>query len=95
MVTPNPLTAIFGVVKGGNALSHIHRKAIAFASLLARRLILFNWKGKNPPTYIHWIRDVMMVLNLEKIRYSIHGTEDKYNKAWSAFTNHVKSLTLI
>jgi len=82
---PDPLIAIFGVVRNGLKLSRLHKNAIAFASLHARRLILLNWKGKNPPAYVHWIREVMLGLALEKTRYTVHGMEDKYDRAWSQF----------
>lgn len=88
----DPLTAIFGIVRDELELSRLHRNAIAYALLHARRLILLNWKGKNPPIYIHWIREVMLGLDLEKIRYTVCGLEDKYEKTWSWFITHSRSL---
>ncbi|KAF3861197.1 hypothetical protein F7725_001452 [Dissostichus mawsoni] len=60
ILSPNPQTAIFGTVDTGLGFSSLHKNAVAYASLHARRLILLNWKGKNPPSYIHWIREVML-----------------------------------
>lgn len=73
---PDPLIAIFGVISNEMNLSRLHKDAIAFASLHARRLILLNWKGKNPPVYIHWIREIMSGLDLEKTRYAVRGLEE-------------------
>lgn len=92
---PDPLIAIFGVVKDELKLSRLHKNAIAFASLHARRLILLNWKGKNPPAYVHWIREVMLGLALEKTRYAVHGLEDKYDRTWAQFITHIKSLPFV
>lgn len=89
---PDPLIAIFGVARDELKLSHLHKNAIAYASLHARRLILLNWKAKNPPSYVHWIREVMLGLALEKIRYTVHGSEGKYDRTWSQFIMHIKSL---
>ncbi len=86
---PDPLIAIFGVV--GDELK-LSKMQIAYASLHARRLILLNWRGKNSPFYVHWIREVMLGLALEKIRCTVHGSEDKYDKTWSQFITHIKSL---
>lgn len=89
---PGPLIAIFGVVSDELKLSRLHKNAITFASLNARRLILLNWKGKNPPSFIRWIREVMLGLALEKIRYTVHGLEGKYDRTWSRFIAHTKNL---
>lgn len=89
---PDPLIAIFGVARDELKLSHLHKNAIAYASLHARRLILLNWKAKNPPSYVHWIREVMLGLALEKIRYTVHGLEGKYDRTWSQFITHIKNL---
>lgn len=89
---PDHITAIFGVVRDELGVSCLHRNAIAYASLHARRLILLNWKGKSPPTYIHWVREVMLGLDLEKIKYTVRGLEDKYDKTWTPFITHIKSL---
>lgn len=39
---------------------------MAFAFLIARRLILVMWKQEASPTYVQWVRDVMGFLHLEK-----------------------------
>lgn len=39
---------------------------IAFVTLLARKLILLNWKGKKPNTHSAMMRDVMQYLQLGK-----------------------------
>lgn len=90
---PDSLIAIFGVPREELRLSPLHKNAIAFASLHARRLILLSWKASNPPSYVHWIREVMLGLALEKIRYTVRGLESKYDKTWSRFITHVKSLS--
>ncbi len=43
--------AIFGVPEHGVSLTNDVKNVIAFASLLARRRILLEWKSKNLPKY--------------------------------------------
>ncbi|CAB1340154.1 unnamed protein product [Coregonus sp. 'balchen'] len=50
-VDPDPFTAIFGIPPLDCTATTHQANAVAFASLLARRLILFNWKtSARPPS---------------------------------------------
>lgn len=61
--------AIFGVPEHGVYLTNNVKNVIAFASLLARRRILVEWKSKNVPKASMWICDLISHLKLEKIKY--------------------------
>ena len=67
---------------------------IAFASLLARRLILLKWKEKLPPTFKAWVNDVMYHLTLEKIRYSTRGFKGAlaFYSIWQPFLTYVERM---
>lgn len=67
-VSPNPLTTIYGTVCEKTTLSKCDINCTAFTSLLARWLILLNWKQASHPTFKQWARDVLQFLSLEKIR---------------------------
>lgn len=86
----NPLTAILGIVDQKVIKRQSERKVILFTCLLARRLILLNWKQAEPPTYVNWFRDVMMHLELEKIRYSLQGRDEKFRMVWSSLCDLYK-----
>lgn len=89
---PDPFIAIFCVVRDELCLCHLHKNAVTYASFNAQRLILLNWKGKNPHSYVQWIKEVMLGLALEKNRYTVCSLEDKYDKTWSQFITRIKSL---
>lgn len=91
-VEPTPLGALFGVFPSLPSLSRSEKDVLAFVTLLARRLILTNWKTPSPPSYTHWIRDVLYNLKLEKIRFSLNGSRDKFRKAWGPFFTFIQSL---
>lgn len=84
-ITLNPLLLLFGVTAEGLGLPAGGRKLIAFSTLLARRLILLKWKDVAPPTVLHWIRDVLFHLRLEKIRCVMRGSERKFHQVWRPF----------
>ena len=87
-ISPAPETALFGVVPAEVAISGAQSDAIAFLSLLARRLILFNWKSAMPPTHRRWVGDVMAHLKLEKLRHSTRGSTQRFYKIWQPFLDY-------
>ena len=88
VVDPSPLTAIFGVKEPGLVLSSCQYTMITFISLLARRLILLNWKQARPPAHSALLKDVMQHLQLEKIKFSLRGCEDKFHQIWNPFIDY-------
>lgn len=87
-IDPDPATATFGVAPSNSGLSKYDSHLIAFSTLLARRLILFNWKSSAPPTHSRWIREVMSALKLEKIRCTVQGSAKKFQKTWYPFLDY-------
>lgn len=83
---------LFGVTGEGLGLPVGGQRLIAFSTLLARRLILLKWKDVTPPTVSHWVKDVLYHLKLEKIRFVLRGSENKFHQVWGPFltfsTNH-------
>ena len=49
---PWPFVVIFGVSPTPHILSKTHANVVAFATLLARRRILLNWKSPQPLLYL-------------------------------------------
>ncbi len=90
-VCANPLTAIFGIVCENNTLSKSELDCVAFTSLLARRLILINWKQSFPPSFKQWARDVLQFLSLEKIRLNLKGSGSKFPAIWCPFINDLQN----
>ena len=87
-MSPNPMAAIFGVVPRELPLPSGQSRAVAFALLLARRLLLLKWKDRFPPSHGQWVKDVMAHLKLEKLRCSSRGSCQKYNRIWQPFLDY-------
>ena len=94
-VTPNPICALFGCTPEIHGLKGKAGVVIAFTSLIARRLILLSWKKDTPPTSPRWIRDIMHFLTLEKIRSTLKGSLQKFERAWTPFLEYYKSLQIL
>ena len=91
-IEPNALSALFGVAPP--SLTKSKKDMLAFATLIARRLIVTNWKSTTPPCYARWIRDTLYFLKLEKIRLSLSGCSNKFGKLWGPFLQFVKRTDL-
>lgn len=91
-IEPNPVIALFGVTSQIPSLSSGEKSFIAFVSLLARRLILLKWKSVAPPTHVHWIKEVLYFSKLEKIRFSLKESQQKFSKIWGPFVEYIDSL---
>ena len=90
-MSPNAITALFGVWPFPLSLSPADKDLIAFTTLLARRLILLKWKSPVPPTYTHWVKEVLYFLKLEKIRLTLIGKAVSFEKSWNPFLSYVNS----
>lgn len=89
-IEPNSLTALFGICPSVPSLSTLKQDAIAFVTLLARRLILLNWKSKMPPSHSRWLSDVLYFIKLEKIRFSLKKCSNKFWKLWGPLFQYIK-----
>ncbi len=89
-IAPDYHTAIFGVPPPSCKVSNL--RANALASLLARRLILFNWKSNTSPSFLQWLREVLSFLPLEKLRYKIYKARKNFTLTWSPFIEFVEGF---
>ncbi|KAG7512241.1 hypothetical protein JOB18_024128 [Solea senegalensis] len=87
-INPDPIMAIFGAVPEGITLSASQANMGAFVTLLARKLILVNWKSPNAPTHKRWLEEVFAHLKLEKLRYSSQGYTQKFFNVWQRFIDY-------
>lgn len=66
-VKPSADMAIFGLLINESMLPTDKMDAFAFASLIARRRIVLQWKSPDPPKVSVWLSELMFFLKLEKI----------------------------
>lgn len=90
---PHPLSALFGI-PNNNILTAEARHSMAFCTLLARRLILLNWKHNLPPSYTRWVKEVLHNLKLERLRFSLKGSLRKFDKIWNPLLLIIDSLDI-
>lgn len=87
----DPVLAVLGVPKDDSPLRRSSSIAARFITLLARRLILLNWKQSHPPSHNGLIKDIMCHLKLEKLRFVLKGSTEKFYKIWQPFLDYVET----
>lgn len=92
-IPANPLSAIFGIHPDDDSPTTIKR-ALSFMTLLGRRLIWLNWKTTRAPSHIQWIREVLLNLKLEKLRFSLAGSLKRFTSVWNPLLTFVSTLNL-
>ena len=92
---PSPLMAIFGVRGNDTATATNKKNVIAFATLIARRRILLEWKSQLPPKASVWLSDMMMFLKIEKVKYFLRGSTEKFNKVWDPLLVYFDKLVTL
>lgn len=92
-LNPNPHIAIFGKPPDDLHVTNIQNNVIAFSSLVARKRILLMWKSKQPPSIKVWLHDILSLLKLEKIKFSLRGSPHKFYIHWRPLLNYFDDLT--
>lgn len=93
-LTPSPMIVLFVMAQTDTHFEMWETTMFAFCLLLARRPILLKWKDPVPPTYSHWVREVMHYIKLENIRYTIRGSTRKFCNVWQPFLMEADNIVL-
>lgn len=93
-LAPSVDIAIFGTFFSGKLKSYTRneKNIIAFSTLIARRRILLEWKSAFAPKASDWCRDLLLFLDLEKIKYDLRGQPSQFFITWSEIINYAKAL---
>lgn len=94
-IQPCPFIAIFGTPVKPGQLNLVQREIINFTSLIAKRRLLLQWKSPNAPSVSQWLKDTMLFLKLEKIKYTMRGCTDKFFCKWQPFISYFKDLQVL
>lgn len=92
-IQPCPLLAIFGVPAECPEYNTQGTDIVAFTTLLARRRILMAWKSPDAPSFSVWLKDIMYFLRLEKIKFSLRGSNKRFLSKWQPFISYFNDLS--
>lgn len=68
---------------------------IRFGTLIANRLILYDWKSTDPRSFSRWLREMVSEINLERLccNSSTGISSVESDSIWAPITEHRNFLT--
>lgn len=85
---PEMELAIFGYSDTVSSLPDHLQLALMLGMVVAKRIILKDWKATAPPCFQKWLAEMVSVLNLEKIRLN-ESKSLNFSKIWGPFLQHL------
>lgn len=88
---PDSLLIILGCSNFCLTLPSSLQKALMFGMVIAKRVILREWKSASPPCFKKWLNDMVSCIYLEEIRYTLSVTHHKFLEIWGLFILYIRS----
>ena len=87
-IQPNHDLAIFGCSVTTTHLPRNVQMAWRTGMVVARKLILLTWKSTTPPCFAHWLREMLSVIQMEKLCMHKPNAQNRFQKTWGPFLAH-------
>lgn len=88
-MVPDSLLVILGCSNDSLSLPHTLQQALMFGMIIAKRVILKEWKSAAPPCFKRWLNDMVSCLYLEEVRFSLSTSQDKFEKIWGPYISYI------
>ena len=88
---PDSLLIILGCSNFSLTLPSSLQQALMFGMVVAKRVILRDWKSVSPPCYKKWLNDMVSCIYLEEIRYTLSDTHHKFLEVWGPFIEYIRN----
>ncbi len=79
----DPLMAILGAATPLSSANKHEMMAVLFGTVIAKKLILQEWKTDTVATYDLWLREMANTLHLERLRFYNEDSGDMFDKVWN------------
>ena len=81
-IEPDALVALFGCSVASPALPHTVQQTVMLGMLVAKRIILSEWKATSAPCLSRWFMELVSGIHLEKLRSNTQGFHEKSESTW-------------
>lgn len=89
-LTPDSLLVILGCSNFSFTLPLMLQQALMFGMVIAKRVILREWKSASPPCFRKWLNDMVSCVYLEEIRYTLSDAHHKFIDIWGPFIEYIR-----
>ena len=85
-IQPDHDLAVFGCSTRTFQLPYDIQAALHLAMVVAKKLILLTWKSTNSPCFSHWLREMLSVIQMERLRLDKPNTRNRlFLRIWGPF----------
>jgi len=88
---PEAGLAIFGCSQATRTIPTTMRQPLELGMIVAKRLILREWKSPTPPFFQAWVTDMLSIIQMEKLRTT---QMDTFFRSWNPFLTHFERFKL-
>lgn len=90
-LTPDREFVLFGHSTGTQNLPQHLRSALVLGTVLAKRLLLKEWKTSCAPGFRTWLSELVDVISLEKLRFIKSGNLKKWKEIWTPLLEYINT----
>ena len=90
-IKPESALIILGISNTLKALNVTQQHFFSYCLIIAKKVILRHWKDAAAPTFKMWLDDLANTLHLERIRYTVQGRLEQFNKCWKPLLDYLLS----
>ncbi len=91
-LSPDPEIAVFGWSNSLQGLGHQIKKAVQYGMVVAKKIILCQWKNVSKPLFKYWLSELSATLHLERLRYNLFGNIAGFEATWEPFLKHLTNV---
>lgn len=90
VIQPNHDLAILGCSAETSDLLHDTQVALHLGMVVDKKLILLAWKSSTPPTFAHWLSEMLSVIRMERLRLHKPNKQNRFGRIWGSFLASVR-----
>lgn len=84
-IRPNHDLAILGCSTVTSDLPRDTQVALHLGMVVAKKLVLLTWKSTTPPTFTHWLSEMLSVIQMERLRLHKPNEQNRFERIWGPF----------
>ena len=88
---PEPGLVIFGCTQTMRTVPAAMRQPLELGLIVAKRLILKEWKSPHPPSFQLWVTDMLSLIQMEKL---CTGSTKTFTSLWNPFLVYLEKAKL-
>ena len=88
-IDPDPLTVLFGCSEASLSLPYSIQQTIMLGTLIAKRIILSEWKTSVIPSFNRWLNEFVSLIYLERLRCNKLNGRATFEYIWGPISAHL------